>query len=517
MKHYFDLIKEAIKTTPFRLLIFIGIVLCNIPVYAQSINSDSYSQKDTFNNSSRYDFTTSNTLGNDMSLLSVGSIGTRYNGKSYYFQFNFHKSLTANKIYELKVSSTTSDFTSNINKDDITPLCYSSFAYNFNTKECGDISVISVIRGSGNQSKDFTIRFSPLSSMTYWGFKFGGGFNALTGVSNFLINNFDLTEVNADNTDEIINNNNQNTQNVIDNQNQNTQDIINNQNSLLGDRCSNLLDYNNYYHNENSSSININGDTIVLSSNYTWSHLDYNITTQVGKTYYISGSTSSTNETALVWVGNDNSNFNERYFIYENNGSFSGSFVATTTHTYIRLYASKTTANTINYYRIMFSEFNRPYCAYGSTISKLDDTNNAISDTNSYLKDNSNPNISDNEFLSVFNSIGFTDPLQHLLQLPVQFINALVSQSNTCQTINLGTLWGVSLTLPCINLENIIGSNVWGIIDILMSIGLLVVIVKNLYQTFANLMTMGGEKEAREKFSMPTPMEFLSMILGGDR
>ena len=66
-------------------------------------------------------------------------------------------------------------------------------------------------------------------------------------------------------------------------------------------------------------------------------------------------------------------------------------------------------------------------------------------------------------------------------------------------------------------MQNILGSSVWSTIDVLMSIGLLVVIIKNLYETFSNLLTMGGEKEAREKFDMPTPMEFLSMILGGDR
>lgn len=103
------------------------------------------------------------------------------------------------------------------------------------------------------------------------------------------------------------------------------------------------------------------------------------------------------------------------------------------------------------------------------------------------------------------------------MQLPVQFINQLVSQSNSCQTVNLGTLYNVPISLPCINIGSIIGQQVWDIIDVLFSVGLLVLIIKNLYQTFANLMTMGGEKEAREKFSMPTPMEFLSMILGGDR
>lgn len=493
------------KYLKFYLLMFI--LFLTPSVFAQSINADSYSQADSWNHSSRYDYSTNNTLG-DQTNFSIGTIGTRYNGKSYYFQFNFHHSLTANKVYELKVSSTTSDFTSEISKDRIVPLCYNNFIYDFNTRECSNLAVISVIRGSGTQSKDFTIRFSPLTNMTYWGFKFAGGYYNLTGVSNFLINNFDLTEVNATDTDEIINNNNQNTQDIIDNNNQNTQDIINNQNQLFGSECSNLLDFP--YTSSNPYSI-------TATSN------DYNVNT--GKTVYLTSGVSYKYSYGSNKDYSSNTTSGVEFFLLKDGGvstiihpsGKSGTFTPSVSGTYaLRLDCNKS-GDTCTFYNFMISTKTSTYCQYGTQSSKLDETNNAINDTNSYLQDNSNPNISDNEFLSVFNSIGFTDPLQHLLQLPVQFINALVSQSNTCQTINLGTLWGVSLTLPCINLENIIGSTVWGIIDTLMSIGLLVVIVKNLYQTFANLMTMGGEKEAREKFSMPTPMEFLSMILGGDR
>ena len=116
-----------------------------------------------------------------------------------------------------------------------------------------------------------------------------------------------------------------------------------------------------------------------------------------------------------------------------------------------------------------------------------------------------------------FNSIGVSDPLSYLLTLPTQLINKIVSLSDTCTSINLGTLYGTMLTLPCINIENIVGTSVWNIIDVIFSVSLLVVIFKNLYDTFSNLITMGAQKEAKEKFSMPTPMDFLSMILGGDR
>ena len=159
------------------------------------------------------------------------------------------------------------------------------------------------------------------------------------------------------------------------------------------------------------------------------------------------------------------------------------------------------------------------FISYGSPLcsNKLDETTNAINQQNEYLMDDSDPNISDNDFLSTFNSIGLNDPLSYLLTLPTQLINKLVSNSDTCSPINLGSLYGVNITLPCIDLESILGNSVWSIIDIIFSVSLMAVIFKNLYDTFSNLLTMGAEKEAKEKFSMPTPMDFLSMILGGDR
>lgn len=150
-------------------------------------------------------------------------------------------------------------------------------------------------------------------------------------------------------------------------------------------------------------------------------------------------------------------------------------------------------------------------------------TNNIINNQNENtqeiidaIDDGSDPNISDSELSSFFSSFSYTDPLAYLLTLPVQLINKIVSLSDNCSTINLGTLYGFTFTLPCLNLETYLGSAVWGTIDVIMSVTLLVIILKNFYDTISNLLTLGGEKEAKEKFSMPTPMDFLARILGGD-
>ena len=140
----------------------------------------------------------------------------------------------------------------------------------------------------------------------------------------------------------------------------------------------------------------------------------------------------------------------------------------------------------------------------------------SINNTNDYLQDDSDPIISDSALNDVFGRVHFSDPLSYLLTLPTQLINKIVSMSDTCSPIDLGTLYGVHLTLPCINLENYLGSDLWNILDVILSVGLLSVIFKNFYDTISNLLTLGGQKEAKEKFSMPTPMDFLAMILGGD-
>lgn len=497
---------------------FIFLLFLTPNVFAEDLSSVSYSQKSTFTGSGKYDYSTNNLMGDDYSVVSTGNIGTTYNGKAYYFQFNFHKQLQPNSTYNLKISSSTNDFTNKISLDYVTALCYNSFSSEFNTKECntGIITINSVTRGSisNGQSKNFTIQFTTGSTTySYWGFKIAGGMYNLSGVSTFKVSSITLNSIESNNTQDIINNNNQNSQNIIDNSidntnniinnnNQNTQDIIDNQNELLGNKCPNLFDKSHLA----SGGIYSDGSIV---NNMSLVYTDYYIDVEPNTTYTFSA--NSNVERLVVAEYNSSKSFIQRD-IKLNGSTYT---ITTTSNTkYVRLNSVITAVEELQFQK---GSSRTAYCEFGSYLSKLDDTTNAINETNQYLKDNSDPYISDNDFLTMFNSIGFNDPLQNLLQLPVQFINALVSQSNTCQAVNLGTLWGVSLTLPCINLQNLLGSTVWTTIDVLMSIGLLVVIIKNLYQTFANLLTMGGEKEAREKFNMPTPMEFLSMILGGDR
>lgn len=350
---------------------------------------------------------------------------------------------------------------------------------------------------------------------------------AFTGVTNWNLSKISLTDQysssgggssggsipptpTANPNQNIIDNDNQNTQNIIENNNENTQNIIDTIKDTTSNCITNIFTASNYSSNSSFTNISISNNNITANASATWRTLSYNFNIDNDEEYTLHY--TSPQSTVNMYYSFDNSNWNIV------NKSIYHHFVSTASTIYIRLQNTSGTG-TFNFNELMLVKGNvSSFYKLGETCkSKLDDTNSALNETNNFLQDDSDPSIDDNDFLNMFNSIGINDPLSYLLTLPVQLINKIVSLSDSCTPINLGTLYGTMITLPCINLENILGTSVWNIIDVIFSVSLLVVILKNLYDTFSNLLTMGAEKEAKEKFSMPTPMDFLSMILGGDR
>ena len=365
-------------------------------VFATSINNDSYSQSNTFQSSGKYDYSTNNLMGDDFSVVSTGSIGTSYSGKAYYLQFNFHHTLQVGKTYDLKISSTTNDFTNQINGNRVVPLCYNSFSTSFNEDECDSINIVSVIRGatSSGQSKDFTIRFTTNSPLySYWGFKIAGGMYNLTGVSNFKITGIDLKEVDTTGSENIIANAQSNTQNIIDNSNNNTTTIIenNNQNTQqiidnFQTDCSNLLDPSNLYQN-NVGSYTVEENGIVLQANGQWQNVIYAIPVEQGKTYNFSGKFVSNYTNSIIISlsyngSNPSSLLNDQFFNYgptsTNLGTWSTSFTSNRTgYVYLGIWVTKggNSTNNAAYLEMMFSSETSTYCKFGSKSNKFDETN----------------------------------------------------------------------------------------------------------------------------------------------
>ena len=144
---------------------------------------------------------------------------------------------------------------------------------------------------------------------------------------------------------------------------------------------------------------------------------------------------------------------------------------------------------------------------------------NADDLTLDYLKDDTDPSVNNNDINNVIGNVQVQDPLNYLLTLPLNLLtklNTLIS-ADTCSRVSFGNLYDTELYLPCIDFEDILGGSLWNTIDVIVGIGLLVIVIKRFYDSISNILTLGKEKEVRDKLDLPTPMEFLSMILGGGR
>ena len=97
---------------------------------------------------------------------------------------------------------------------------------------------------------------------------------------------------------------------------------------------------------------------------------------------------------------------------------------------------------------------------------KLDDIFNTITDDTP---------VSDKELNDFFDGIGAnfaTDtPISDLILMPFTLLEAYSNGiSSSCSNFSLGSLFGTELVMPCIDLESIVGSNLWTLIDTLISI-----------------------------------------------
>lgn len=99
---------------------------------------------------------------------------------------------------------------------------------------------------------------------------------------------------------------------------------------------------------------------------------------------------------------------------------------------------------------------------------------NATDNLNDTLNDN---NISSETNSSIDNVLTFGSesetfgPVADLLLLPLTLFRAFYSGFNgTCSSFNLGSLFGHQIVLPCINLQNILGFDLYSIIDVAISL-----------------------------------------------
>lgn len=93
--------------------------------------------------------------------------------------------------------------------------------------------------------------------------------------------------------------------------------------------------------------------------------------------------------------------------------------------------------------------------------------NNNLNDIEDTLTDDSvdDPNSDINTMKGKLASNGV---ITQLISLPITLYQSVLNNIQaTCHTFSLGALYGTNLSFPCINLESLLGSTLWNIIDIL--------------------------------------------------
>lgn len=434
-------------------------------------------------------------------------VNNTYNGVLNTISFDLHYVMNPSYQYTLNLYAMSSDFRNNN---------LSLYVCGYNSNNYSNCTTISASLRFVSKSQ-LQIIFPIQSYETYHVDIIG---SPLTGVSTYGIKSAVLVyDDGSTDMSGVIDNQIQNTTDIINNNNSNTEQVVNTITDFFGNICSNFFEISNYSSNQ-FSSINITDSDVTVTTSQTWRILAYSFDVTSGKPYkfyYSSDSTGAIVYYSLnnsTWTQVQNKNYtsitpssNKIYFRFQNASLGTGTYVFSN----IMLYSGSD---------------NKPYCIPNKPTSKLDEQSwymekirDAQSETNDYLKDDSNPNINDSAISDTLESVSINDPLNYLLTLPlhtIQRINYNLGR-DTCTPYNLGALLGTDLILPCVNVKEKLGTALFNTIDILIAIGIGSITLKKFYDSISNVLTLGKEKEVREKLELPTPMEFFAMIFGGGR
>lgn len=123
-------------------------------------------------------------------------------------------------------------------------------------------------------------------------------------------------------------------------------------------------------------------------------------------------------------------------------------------------------------------------------------TRDEIRNVDGTLKDDS-VDSSDSSINNLKTKIPTNSVISDLLLLPVRFLQNFVNAlGSSCSQFNLGSLYGTNLYMPCINIQNYLGSGIWTTIDLIIS-GLFVYKLRKkfieIYENLTNLKNGGNE------------------------
>lgn len=122
----------------------------------------------------------------------------------------------------------------------------------------------------------------------------------------------------------------------------------------------------------------------------------------------------------------------------------------------------------------------------------------ATNDINDSINDSSTDDPT-NDLTDMDNQVASNSVISDLLLLPVNMFQKIVNSINgTCSNFSLGDLLGTTLVLPCIDIPSLIGNNLWGIIDVILS-GIFILSIRkkfvDIFENITSLKDRGNELE----------------------
>lgn len=123
--------------------------------------------------------------------------------------------------------------------------------------------------------------------------------------------------------------------------------------------------------------------------------------------------------------------------------------------------------------------------------------NQAIADGQQQLNDTltDDSGVSDNDIEDLFGDFEESDsPISDLLTMPITLAQAYLDGfGGTCSSINLGSLYGTNLIIPCIDLQSKLGSTLWNLIDVLFSLFMLYNIAMLIVKVFDGITSLNDQ------------------------
>lgn len=157
-------------------------------------------------------------------------------------------------------------------------------------------------------------------------------------------------------------------------------------------------------------------------------------------------------------------------------------------NTYFRLF-SITYSDSLSYSDIDLTNQENIIEQNNQIISGQNDIKDSVNKFDTTLNDDSIDNTNTTDTLQgLSDNLPTNSVISDLLLLPVRlFQNVLNSINGSCSSFNLGSLFGTDLILPCLNIESLLGSTLWTVIDILFCGAFVLIIRKKFVDIFENL------------------------------